>query len=138
MASFDSASFSTSAFSEDAFDFGDTPDSAQVFGGHFVDERVYKKYHEKLKKLAKAYEDHDNRQYIKNIVDTAEISDDLPVPTPEISQARAALEKGNIPQIDFEMFAQDINRLILYLENAINQKIREVEQEDEMVLLLLL
>lgn len=123
--------FNRSIFNRAIFN---TDDSGLEFGGHFVD---FKKYRRRLERLSKIYDERDNRRYIKNITDVVEISNNLDIPTDEIRLAEAALQQGFIPQIDYDEFAKEINRLILYIDDAITQIIREIESDDMMALLLL-
>lgn len=128
--------FSSTVFNPAVFNTGNV---APVVSSAALGDIDYRAYRKRLKKMLRAFEKNDSRRYVKNIVEVAEISEDLPVATPEISQSVKALELGAVPVIDYEQFAADIKKLLEFIDKQIMFRQETIiEEEDELVLLSIL
>lgn len=165
MASYDSASFSTDAFSEDAFDFGGaatqggyrslvarwmggllaapaSPSPSITQGGGWIDERNSKRYREQLERLAKIA---DERLYPKKAAEIVEELSELPVEIPELMKMTQGPQlTGTLsltPPLDYSLIEKEINKLRIYLDRMSNERLkmlRILEADDEAAFLLML
>lgn len=125
MGIFNSAIFNNQVFNTT----GVIPVVVDTHDGASADE--YKRYRKKLLAAAKAAEQHNESKYLRQALAVAEVLDEYGVSAPEVQKVANAVENNIDISINYELLSSELMKSIRYLEDMIDFRQRQIEEEDE-------
>ena len=101
-----------------------------------ISDGDYRRYRKRLERLAKLADEHNQSKYVKIAEKTAKIADELQISTPLADEIAAQPQTQQIPEFDFSALQAEISKVSKYLDDLI--EIRERDAEDETIMMMAL